>query len=206
MDCALPATDSAYNPAIMSKYVCPTWVGYLLATPLRRLIHNPEKILAPFVSAGMTVLDVGPAMGFFTLLMARMVGPGGKVVCVDVQASMLRSLEKRAAAAQLSGRIVARVCAPDSLGLDDFAGRIDFALAFAVVHEIPDASIFFAGVARGLKPGAQCLVAEPKGHVSAGDSEATLAVAGQQAFNTVGRPAITRCHACLLRKAQAVSS
>jgi ubiquinone/menaquinone biosynthesis C-methylase UbiE len=73
----------------MAKRVCSWWVEYLLVTPLRRLVHNPERLLAPFVTAGMTVLEVGPAMGFFTLPFACLVGPTGQVICVDVQDGML---------------------------------------------------------------------------------------------------------------------
>ena len=87
----------------MAKHVCPRWLGYFLLCPLRRLGQKPEKILAPFVSEGMTALDIGPGMGYFSLPMAQMVGPGGKVLCVDVQEKMLRSLGSRAA------RLVPRV-------------------------------------------------------------------------------------------------
>ena len=185
----------------MAKGICPWWVGYLLVTPLRRLVHNPERLLAPFVTPGMTVLEVGPGMGFFTLPLAGMVGPTGRVVCVDVQERMLQSLAKRARAAQLAERIVARVCPPTSLGLDDYIGCIDFALAFAVVHEMPEPSRLFADLARALKPGAVCLVAEPTGHVAAPDFEATLAAATQAGLGLVGRPGIRRCRAATLTKA-----
>jgi len=124
----------------MAKRVCPYWVGYLLLNPLRRLVHNPDKILAPHVSSGMTVLDIGSAMGFFTLPLARLVGPHGKVISVDVQERMLNILQNRAQKAQLAERIVTRGCEPISLGLADFYGQIDFALAFAVVHEVLDVS------------------------------------------------------------------
>ena len=184
----------------MAKHVCPPWVGYWLASPLRRLVHKPERILADLVTPGMTVLDVGPGMGFFTLPMARMVGPNGKVVCVDVQEAMLRSLRKRAEAKRLADRIITRVCTPTSLGLTDFAGRIDFALAFAVVHEMPEVPHFFAEVAEVLKPDAQCLVAEPTGRVSAQAFEETLGAAGQAGLNVVGRTHIRRCYAALLMK------
>ena len=65
------------------EHVCPVWVGYLLASPVRKLIQNPKKLLSPYVEEGMTVLDAGCAMGFFSLPMARMVGPNGKVICGD---------------------------------------------------------------------------------------------------------------------------
>ncbi len=77
----------------MAGNVCPHWVGYLLASPLRRLFQNPHKILGPYVEAGMTALDIGCAMGFFSLPLARMVGETGKIVCVDVQEKMLSSLQ-----------------------------------------------------------------------------------------------------------------
>ncbi|HYL81869.1 MAG TPA: methyltransferase domain-containing protein, partial [Candidatus Acidoferrum sp.] len=93
-----------------------------------------------------------------------------------------------------------RVCEPTSLGLDDFAGRMDFALAFAVVHEMPDPPGFLAGVARVLKPGARCLLAEPQGHVAAPAFEATLAAAAQAGLSLVGRPAIRWSRAAVLKK------
>ena len=54
--------------------VCPWWMGYLLACPLRRFFEDPAKILATYVREGMTVLEPGPGMGFFTLELARRVG------------------------------------------------------------------------------------------------------------------------------------
>ena len=83
----------------MAEHLCPAWAGYFLANRLRMLPQNPYKILAPYVKEGMTVLDFGSAMGFLSLPMAQIVGPGGKVVCVDVQPKMLRVLRRRAAEA-----------------------------------------------------------------------------------------------------------
>lgn len=86
----------------MSHGVCPFWMGYLLLCPFRRIGQNPGKILAPYVTNGATVLEVGPGMGFFTLPVAKMAGPNGKVVCVDLQEEMLAMLASRRCA--MSGR------------------------------------------------------------------------------------------------------
>jgi hypothetical protein len=51
----------------MAHRVCPWWLGYLLVNPLRRLVQNPVALLQPYVAEGMTVLEPGPGMGFFTL-------------------------------------------------------------------------------------------------------------------------------------------
>src|SRR5437867_3779272 len=77
-----------------SHSVCPWWIGYILASPVRKLMHNPHTILAPYVNKGMTVLDFGSAMGFFSIPLAQMVGPAGKVICVDMQEKMLERLKK----------------------------------------------------------------------------------------------------------------
>lgn len=184
----------------MPHCVCPRWIGYFLVNPLRRLFQKPEQILAGLVTPGMTVLEVGPGMGFFTLPLARMVGPEGTVVAVDVQEAMLRGLQRRAEGARLSERIVARVCRPASLEVADFAGMIDFALVFAVVHEVPEAAPFFGEVAEALKPGAQCLLGEPAGHVSAEAFAATLEAAQRAGLSVVARPRIRGSRTALLEK------
>ncbi|HNQ21603.1 MAG TPA: class I SAM-dependent methyltransferase [Phycisphaerae bacterium] len=186
----------------MSARVCPHWIGYLLAGRLRRLVHKPAEILGRFVTAGMTVLDIGPGLGFFTLPLADMVGRGGKVVAVDVQESMLSTLQQRAAARGLADRILPRVSKPTSLCLDDLAGQIDFALAFAVVHEIPDAAHLFAEIRAALKPSAACLIAEPRLHVSGRSFRETLAAAEQARLNFNGGGRIRWCHSALLRRGQ----
>ncbi|MFQ6092826.1 MAG: class I SAM-dependent methyltransferase [bacterium] len=150
----------------MAERVCPVWVGYLLSSPTRKLFQNPKKILSSYVEEGMKVLDIGWAMGFFSLPLAQMVGSNGKVICVDVQEKMITSLERRAQKAGLSNRIETRICHQNSLDLADLKGEIDFALAFAVVHETPDASSFFSKVYETIKPTGRVLMAEPKGHVS----------------------------------------
>ena len=186
----------------MAGKVCPFWVGYLLVTPLRRLYQNPDKILGPYIKAGMMVLDVGCAMGFFALPLARMVGPEGKVLCVDVQVKMLRALHKRALKTGVADRIVTRLGNRTSLGLNDFDQRIDFALAFAVVHEVPDIFTFFGEISKVMKSGSRCLVAEPKGRVSAEEFEATLSIAKEQGLRVVNRPGVARSRAALLEKRQ----
>lgn len=69
----------------MGNRVCPWWLGYFLASPLRRWIEirDPEAFLRPYVKPGMTVFEPGPGMGFFTLPMANLVGPSGHIVAAD---------------------------------------------------------------------------------------------------------------------------
>jgi cyclopropane fatty-acyl-phospholipid synthase-like methyltransferase len=145
-------------------HVCPWWFAYTFDNPLRRFFHKPEKILAPYVRPGMTVMDVGCGMGFFSIAMARLVGDEGKVVSVDLQPQMLAAVERRAARAGLLHRIRTRRCSPDAIGME---AEVDFALAFWMAHEVPAPGALFSQIRNCLAPQGRFLVAEPRMHVSA---------------------------------------
>ncbi len=184
----------------MAHKVCPWWLGYLLANRLRRLVQDPTAIVGPFVSEGMTVFEPGPGMGFFTLEMARLVGPRGRVVAADVQPRMLSALRRRAAKAGLLDRVDARQVSGERLGIDDLDGRVDFILAFAVVHEMPSVERFFGEASAALTPGGRLLLAEPRSHVPDRDFEAMLRVAGQTGLDAIARPAIRWTRSAVLAK------
>ena len=184
----------------MGHHVCPVWVGHLLANPLRKLVQNPLTILGPHVQAGMMVMDVGPGMGFFSLPLAQLVGPGGRVVCVDVQAEMLEGLRRRARRAGLDERIGTRLCTPGSPELEEFRGRMDFVLAFAVVHETPDSLLFLKDIAGVLKARGRLLLAEPKGHVSEAEFRVTVQQAADSGLRIAESPKIWRTRAVLMEK------
>lgn len=184
----------------MGKRICPWWLGYLLASPVRRLFQDPASIVQPYVRQGMTVLEPGPGMGFFTLELARRVGPKGRVVAVDVQPRMIAGLKRRLARAGLLERVDARVATADSLGLSDLRGKIDFALAMAVVHETPGPGWFFGQVAETMKPGGIVLLAEPSGHVKDADFKAEIDAAAGAGLVVTEHPAVRHCQTALLKK------
>jgi len=144
-------------------HLCPWWHAYSFDNCFRRVFYNPKKLFGPYVAPGMTVLDVGCGMGFNAIALARLVGDEGSVIAVDVQRRMLDVLEKRARKAGVAHRICTRQCRPDSIGVETEVG---FALAFWVVHEVPDARRFLTQVRSCLGPQARFLVVEPRGRVS----------------------------------------
>jgi len=186
----------------MAEHVCPYWAGYLMLNPVRRFSQNPHRILGPFIKPGMTVLDLGPGLGYFSLPMARMVGPDGKVVCVDVQEKMIRTLLKRARRARLSDRIEGRVCSSEHLNMDDLEGKVAFAFASAVLHEVPNQSAFLHDVYKALETGGSFLLAEPDGHVPVTAFEKSVILAGETGFSAIDRPRIHRYNAVLFEKIQ----
>ena len=172
----------------MAHQVCPPWVGYFLLNPLRKLFENPNKMLGPFVREGMTVLEPGCGMGYFTLPLARMVGPEGRVVAVEIQEKMLSVLARRARKAGLNDRIDIRHIADPDLGIGDLLNKVDFAAAIHVVHEVLDQAVFFLEIWEALKPGGKMLVLEPKGHISQGEFDQTMATAIQAGFKPEAAP------------------
>ena len=184
----------------MEKHVCPWYLGYVLASPLRRLYQNPEKILSPYLKQGMKVLEAGPGMGFFSLPIARFIGETGRIFCVDLQEKMLQSLRRRAVRANILGRMEMRLCSKSSLQIDDLAGSIDFALAFAVVHEVPDQNHLLKEIIHSLKKDGLLLISEPKEHVTKEEIEKTFVFAQSNGMKKVGSPNIRGSHSAVLRK------
>jgi ubiquinone/menaquinone biosynthesis C-methylase UbiE len=166
----------------MAEKVCPVWVGYLLASPIRKLFQNPNKMLNPYIKPGMKVLDIGSAMGFFSLPAARLAGTGGTVVCVDMQEKMLQALTKRSKKAKLHDIITTHQCTQESLCLENWKKQIGFAFAIAVIHEVPDKKNFFNEVIQALQPAAKFLIAEPKGHVTAAEMKKSISLAQEAGF------------------------
>jgi ubiquinone/menaquinone biosynthesis C-methylase UbiE len=166
----------------MAHKVCPFWVGYLLINPLRKLFENPNKILGPYVQEGMIVFEPGCGMGFFTLPLARMVGPTGRIVATDIQPKMVSTLRRRAQKAGLSGRIELRLIQENGLGITDLSGKVDFAVALHMVHEVPDQASFFTEIRQSLKQDGKLLFVEPKGHVSQDQFEASVTIAEKAGF------------------------
>ncbi len=147
----------------MGGHICPWWVAYTFDNRFRTFFHNPEKMLDSYVSTGMTVLDAGCGMGFFSIGLARLVGDTGCVIAADVQSKMLGVMQKRSEKAGVSSIIRPHKSEPDNLGVET---PVDFALAFWMVHEVPDAKLFFHQIRACLKPDGRMLIAEPRFHVS----------------------------------------
>lgn len=145
------------------RRVCPVKHAVVLDNRIRRWVQDPRKILAPYLREGMTVLDLGCGPGFFTMEIAMMVGASGRVIASDLQEGMLRKIRDKIRSTALAGRITLHQCREDRIGV---AEKVDFALAFYMVHEVPDQVQFFHEIATILKPGGQLLVVEPPLHVS----------------------------------------
>jgi len=185
-------TDAAAVPELPKPHRCPWWVQYLLVSPLRRLAEPPRKLVGKTVQPGMTVLDVGCGFGYLSLPLARMVGPAGRVISVDIEPRAIARLQRRARKAGLAERIDARVCQPRDLGLGAFQGKVDRVTVIHTLHELEDLPGFLAQVAALLKPTGRMLVVEPRGHVEPAQFAAELVCCTRAGFRELERPALGR--------------
>lgn len=167
----------------MPHDVCHWRYAYLFDNPLRRLFHNPATMLQAHVKRGMTVLDVGCGMGFFSIGMARLVGPEGQVHSVDLQQEMLDVLEKRAARRGVADNILTHRCTADSIAVK---AKVDFILAFWMVHEVPNQLALFTQLRSVANSDCKLLIAEPKIHVTANDLAKTIRIAEDVGWKQAG--------------------
>jgi len=181
----------------MAKHVCPWWLAYTFDNPLRRIFHKPEEMFTPYLQEGMTAIDLGCGMGYFSIGMAKLVGETGRIISVDLQQKMLDILKKRAKKAGVANRITTLWCDENSIGIHE---AVDFALAFWMAHETPDERSFLRQVHAILKPSGKLLLAEPKGHVTFSEFKKTLSIAQGLGFKPIDSPVISLSHAAVFEK------
>ena len=177
--------------------VCPVARAGSLDHRLRRWLQNPSKILRPYIKDGMAVLDFGCGPGFFSIDIARIVGSSGRVIAADLQEGMLQKLKKKIQETELEKRITLHKCEKNRIGVTE---KVDFVLAFYVVHEIPHQDEFFEELESILRPGGQVLVVEPPLHVSRSAFSATISKAGKVGFRPEDGPKVLLSRSVILKK------
>ena len=113
----------------------PTDLG-LLESPDRAAWQKPELIMdALRIAEKATVADIGAGAGFFTVRLARRVGPNGLVYAEDIQEPMLESIKRRVSREDLKN-VVTRLGTPTNANLPK--GAMDAVLVVDVYQEIED--------------------------------------------------------------------
>jgi ubiquinone/menaquinone biosynthesis C-methylase UbiE len=123
-----------------------------LLSPARGFMHPARATLESFhLRAGQTVLEIGPGPGYFTPAAAEIVGPEGRVLCLDVQPGMLALLRDRLRALDVTA---AHPILADATRLPLADASVDAAFLVAVLGELPDRPAALAELRRALRPGA----------------------------------------------------
>jgi len=180
-----------------SPRVCPWQRAWGLDNWVRKLIQNPYRIVGGYIKEGQTVLDLGCGPGVFSIAMAEMVGEKGKVISVDIQDEMLLMLRQKIEHTEFESRILIHKSGPDKIGISE---KADFALAFYMVHEVPNVERFLGELAMILKPQGKFLIVEPKFHVSKSSFEKTIKIAQSVGLNPISQPKMLLSRAVLLQR------
>jgi len=149
---AAPAAAPAARPdaAPHGRLFPPQDLG-LLEAPDRDLWQKPDQIMTALgVTDGTVVADIGAGAGWFTIRLARRVGPRGLVYAQDVQRQMLEAIRRRVAKEGLQN-VEPRLGQASDPGLPH--GGLDAILVVDVYPEIEDRITFLRHLAEALKPG-----------------------------------------------------
>ncbi|MFV1965678.1 MAG: class I SAM-dependent methyltransferase [Pirellulaceae bacterium] len=109
------------------------------------------------VEPGMTVCDMGCGNGFYSLWLAKLVGPTGRVLSVDIQREMLRLLQSRAAEQNIANikSILGSVADPNLP-----VGEVDLILCVDVYHEFSHPERMLSAMRRSLSPNGVVVLVE----------------------------------------------
>ena len=123
----------------------------LLEAPDREAWQKPEQIMdALGVAEGSTVADIGAGAGWFTIQLARRVGPNGTVYAQDVQRQMLEAIRRRVAREGLQN-VQTRLGAGSAPNLPQ--RTFDAILVVDVYDAVDEPVPLLRNLAAALKPG-----------------------------------------------------
>ncbi len=129
-----------------------------LERPERESEEAPSKaIQALKIQPGQVVADIGAGSGYYTVRLAREVGPTGKVYGTDIQPGMLDLLLRNVANAKLDN-VVPVLGTPDDPKLPP--GSLDLALMVDVYHELGAPQAFIRKLRTALKPNGRLVLLE----------------------------------------------
>src|SRR3990170_5516470 len=132
------------------KFPMPEFLANAIDNPLRRRIQPPHEMPRRHgVEPGMTVLEVGPGNGRYTVEAARAVGPAGKVIAVDIEPKMIERVSRRAHEEGVTN-LEAKTASVYDLPFPD--ATFDAVSMIAVISEIPNPERALSEFYRVLKP------------------------------------------------------
>lgn len=122
-----------------------------LEGPDRDVWQRPEQIMdALKIAEGSVVADLGAASGWFTIRLARRVGPNGRVYAEDIQPQMIEVIKRRLPLENPDNNVVVRLGTAADPGLP--VGALDAVLISDAYHEMSQPVALLRNAARALKP------------------------------------------------------
>ena len=129
-----------------------------LERPEREDEEAPTKAISALrIQPGQVVADIGAGSGYYTVRLARAVGPAGRVYATDIQPAMLELLRGNVARAQLDN-VTAVLGSPDDPRLPP--ASIDLAIMVDVYHELAAPQAFLRRLRPALKKDGRLVLLE----------------------------------------------
>ena len=128
---------------------------------------QPDRVLqAVGVEPGMTLGEIGAGRGYFTVKLARAVGPTGRVLANDIDSGALSSLERRCRRENLSNVETVLGEYEDPLLPE---GALDMVFIVYALHDIDEQVALLENLARSLRPGATVVILDEDAEVTGDD-------------------------------------
>jgi ubiquinone/menaquinone biosynthesis C-methylase UbiE len=122
----------------------------LLEGPDRDAWQRPDQIMDELgIAEGSVVADLGAGGGWFTIRVARRIGPNGVVYAEDIQPEMIEAMTRRVKRLGLSDRVRFKLGKASDPELP--AGALDAALIVDAYHEMEQPVTLLRNVAKSLK-------------------------------------------------------
>jgi ubiquinone/menaquinone biosynthesis C-methylase UbiE len=151
--------QSQQRPQSHGRLFPPEDLG-LLEAPDRDIWQHPEQIMDVLgIADGSIVADIGAGAGWFTIRLARRVGPNGVVYAEDVQPEMLAAIQRRVNA---EGLVNVKPILGKGSDPQLPANALDAALMVDAYHEIDDRVPLLRNLAKALRPGGRIGVVDFK--------------------------------------------
>lgn len=129
----------------------------LLEGPDRDAWQRPEQIMDHLgIAEGSVVADLGAGGGWFTIRLARRVGPNGRVYAQDIQPEMIGAIRRRVDREELKN-VRTVLGTPQDPHLPD---PVDVVLIVDAYHEMEQPQALLGNVRRSLKPGGRVGIVE----------------------------------------------
>jgi predicted methyltransferase len=145
----LVALSVATASAQHGRLFPPEFLGQLEG-PDRDLFQRPDQIMdALQIGEGSVVADLGAGGGWFTVRLARRVGPNGKVYAEDIQRQMIDAIERRVQREGLRNRVVTVLGTPTD---PQIPVPVDAVLIVDAYHEMEQPVTLLRNLAKTLKP------------------------------------------------------
>lgn len=133
------------------KFPIPQFLSNVIDNPLRRKIQPPDRTSIRLgIESGMTVLEVGPGNGTYTIATAKRVGEKGKLITIDIEPKMIERVKQRLAVEGINN-VEAKLANVYDLPFDN--NKFDAIYMITVIGEIPEPDKAMREFYRVLTPG-----------------------------------------------------